>query len=152
LFDEKLSPENTGEFAFIIQDNMKAFALIHQSLTPPHFFNDNTEILKSSHIIVDYSSINTILLPFPYSTNCLDYKREEKSMISYKSREDCIVRHLERRELTECGCNKRWSYRRFRSRNSSNICPKTVKCSFDSILESKTLEKLIEKIVSINIF
>jgi hypothetical protein len=32
-------------------------------------------------------------------TDCYDYKREEKSLIRYKSREDCIVKHLERREL-----------------------------------------------------
>jgi hypothetical protein len=145
LFDENFSPENKGEFAFLIQDNMKAFALIHQSLTPPHFFNDKAEIPKSSYIVVDYSSINTILLPFSHSTNCLDNKREEKQVIRYKSREDCFVKHLERRELTECGCNKRWSYRRFRFRNFSNICPKTVKCRFDSILELKTLEKIFRK-------
>jgi len=143
LFDENFSPNHKIEFSFLIPNNVNAFGLIHQSATPPHLFEDKIEISKSSLNKIDYSSINTNLLPFPYATDCLDYKREEKSLIPYKSREDCIVKHLERRELSECGCNKRWSYRSVA--NSSNKCPKTVKCYLNLKQEKKFLEQICKK-------
>jgi hypothetical protein len=60
----------------------------------------------------------------------------------YNSREDCVVKHLERKEFAKCGCNKRWSYRAFDERNSSHICPESVKCDFDSKIQMKYLEKI----------
>jgi hypothetical protein len=66
-------------------------------------------------------------------------------MIGYKSREDCIVKHLERRELAKCGCNKRWTYRSLGFGNYSNICGKAVKCYIDLRFEMKSLEKICRK-------
>jgi hypothetical protein len=81
-------------------------------------------------------------LPFPYSTDCYDYISEKKSVISYKSKEDCIVKHLEREEFKVCGCNKRWNYRAFGNKNSSNICPKSFECKFNAKSKIKSLEKI----------
>jgi hypothetical protein len=145
LFDENYSPDNSFFFAFLIPITINAFALIHQSATPPHFAKDTIEIEKSLLNEITYSSITRNLLPFPYETDCYDYEREEKSLIRYKSREDCIVKHLERRELSKCGCNKRWSYRGLRFGNFSNICPKTVRCHLNLTLETKLLERVCKK-------
>jgi hypothetical protein len=60
----------------------------------------------------------------------------------YNSREDCVVKHLERKEFAKCGCNKRWAYRAFDKPNFSHICPESVKCDFDSKIEMKSLEKI----------
>ncbi len=49
----------------------------------------------------------------------------EKESIAL-TREDCFVKHLERREFEECGCNKRWFYRDFGNENFSNKCPESV--------------------------
>jgi hypothetical protein len=145
LFDENYSPNNSIAFLFLIRITINAFALIHQSATPPHFNRDKVEFEKSAVNLISYSSIESNLLPFPYETDCYDYKREEKSLIRYKSREDCIVKHLERRELSECDCNKKWSYRDLRFGNISNKCPKTVRCHLNLKLETKLLDKICKK-------
>jgi hypothetical protein len=145
LFDQNSSHRYDDYFAFIIDNSINAFGLIHQTKTPPHFTKNEIEIPKSSRILIDYSSINMKSLPFPYSTDCSYYKSDEKSLIHYKSREDCIVKHLGRRELAECGCNKRWYYRSYRIGNLSNICPKTFKCPLNLKLETKLLEKICKK-------
>jgi hypothetical protein len=60
----------------------------------------------------------------------------------FNSREDCFVKHLERREFEKCGRNKRWSYWGFSTENYSNICPESVKCNFDSKIQMRSLEKI----------
>jgi hypothetical protein len=142
LFDEKLMPTNRTYFQVMVENNFKIFALIHQSGTPPHFTGNKIEIINSSLNIIDYSSINTKLLPFPHSTDCYDYRREVKLVNGYNSREDCFVKHLERKEFAKCGCNKKWSYRASDQQNFSHICPESVKCDFDSKIEMNSLEKI----------
>jgi hypothetical protein len=142
LLDENLSPTIETDFIVIFENNLKIFAIIHQSGTPPHFTGNKIEINNSSVTIIDISSINTKLLPFPHSTDCYDYRREAKLVNGYNSREDCVVKHLERKEFAKCGCNKRWSYRAFDERNFRHICPESVKCNFDSKIEMKSLEKI----------
>lgn len=68
--------------------------------------------------------------------------------MSYKSKEDFIVKHLERREFVKCGCHKRWSYWGFGTGNYSNICPLAVKCDFDVISEMNSLERIYKKQLS----
>jgi hypothetical protein len=144
LLDENLSPNIKG-FKFIIPNSLNMYALVHQSRTLPHFFNDEIDIEKSSFNQIDYSSINTKLMPFPYETDCSHYKHEEKSEIRFKSREDCIVKHLERREFIKCGCNKRWSCRGLDTANYTNLCPKSVKCHLDSESKEKLSENICKK-------
>jgi hypothetical protein len=139
LFDNKsILIDN---FAFFIDDNMSEFALIHQKKTPPHFARQKIEIQKSTITAMDYKRIVTKLLPFPYSTDCYDYENEENAVLNYKSREGCIVKHLEKKEFNECGCNKRWFYSYSRRQNLSNICPKTIECKFKTKSEMKSFEK-----------
>ncbi len=142
LLDEKLWPTNKTLFYVMVGNNLKIFALIHQSGTPPHFTGNKIEITNSSINTIDYSSINTKLLPFPHSTDCNDYRREGKSMNGYNSKEDCVLKHLERKEFAKCGCNKKWSYRPYDKRNFSHICPEFVKCDFDSKIEMNSLGKI----------
>jgi hypothetical protein len=142
LLDERLTPENLIYLQVMVGNNLKIFALIHQSGTPPHFTGNKMEIINSSATKIDISSINTKLLPFPHSTDCYDYRREAKLVNGYNSREDCVVKHLERKEFVKCGCNKRWSYRAFDEQNFSHICPESVKCDFDSKIQMKSLDKI----------
>jgi hypothetical protein len=142
LLFEKLTPTNRTHLQVVVYNNLKIFALIHQSGTLPHFTGNKIEIINSSINIIDYSSIITKLLPFPHSTDCYDYRREGKLVNGYNSREDCVVKHLERKEFAKCGCNKRWAYRAFDERNFSHICPESVKCDFDSKIQMKSIEKI----------
>jgi hypothetical protein len=139
LFDENPSPKELG---FLIPNQINAFALIHQNSTPPHFTNYKIEIPESSQTLIGYTSVTVKLLPFPYSTDCYDYKREEKSLIRFKSREDCIVKHLERIEFDRCGCNKGWSYKSYNTQNFTYICPKAVKFRFNSKILINHSEKI----------
>jgi hypothetical protein len=107
LLDEKLMPTNRTPFQVMVDNNLKIFGLIHQSGTPPHFTRNKIEIINSSATRIDISSINNKLLPFPHSTDCYDYTREAKLVNGYNSREDCFVKHLERKEFAKCGCNKK---------------------------------------------
>jgi hypothetical protein len=107
LLDKNASLSEKIYLNFIISNNFKAFAIIHESGTPPHFSRDKIQISKSSAHQIDFSSIITNLMPFPYSTDCYDYKQELNSRILCNSREDCFLKHIERREIDEWGCNKR---------------------------------------------
>jgi hypothetical protein len=142
LLFEKLSLSNNTQFEVLFANNIKIFALIHQSGTPPHFARNKIEIFNSSFNQIDFSSINTKLLPFPHSTDCYNYARQRVN--GFNSKEDCFVKNLERREFEECGCNKRWFYRDFVNDNSSQIklCSESVKCNFNSKIQMNSLGKI----------
>jgi hypothetical protein len=137
-----MTPTNITSLQVLFDNNLKIFALVHQSGTPPHFTRNIIEIINSSITQIDYSSTVTKLKPFPHSTDCHDYRREAKLVNGYNSREDCFVKHLERKEFAKCGCNRKWSYRAFDEPNFSHICPQSVKCDFDSKIEINTLDKI----------
>jgi hypothetical protein len=139
IFDNK---SKDGFLSFLIDNNINVFSLIHQKKTPPHFARQKIEIRKSSINGIDYTRIVTKLLPFPYSTDCYDYENEENPVLNYKSREDCIVKHLEKKEFNECGCNKRWFYGYSRPQNLSNICLKSIECKFNAKSEMKSLNQI----------
>jgi hypothetical protein len=139
IFDNKSLDRSSN---FLIDNNINVFSLIHQKKTPPHFARQKIEIPKSTITAIDYSRIVTKLLPFPYSTDCYDYENEENPILNYKSREDCIVKHLEKKEFNECGCNKRWFYGYSHHQNLSNICLKSIECKFNAKSEMKLLDKI----------
>jgi hypothetical protein len=140
LLDNKTLP---SDFNLFFSDNkLNAYVLIHQNRTPPHFVGNKIEIFKSRINKIDYSMITTKLLPFPHSTDCHNYNEDKNSLISYRSKEDCFVRHLERKEFQECGCNRRWSYWGSGPGNQSNLCPESVECKFESMSKLKSLEKI----------
>jgi hypothetical protein len=139
IFDNKSSDRSSN---FFIDNYINVFSLIHQKKTPPHFARQKIEIPKSTATAIDYTRVVTKLLPFPYSTDCYDYENEENLVLNYKSREDCIVKHLEKKEFNECGCNKRWFYGYSRPQNLSNICLKSIECKFNAKSEMKSLDKI----------
>jgi hypothetical protein len=120
----QLLDNKSKNVAFLFDDKINLFGLIHQKRTPPHFSRLKIEYSNSSFHYIDYIRTVTKLLPFPYSTDCYNYTNEEKSVINYKSREYCIVKHLEKNKFIECGCNKRWFYGYSDSENFSIICKK----------------------------
>ncbi len=157
LLDNDSYVEPIDRLTYQIDNNVNLFGLIHQKKTPPHFSRQKIKIFKSTFHKIDYTRTVEKLLPFPYSTDCYNYNNDEKSVISYKSKEDCIVKYLEREEFKVCGCNKRWNYRAFGGKNFSNICPKSFECKFDAKSKMKSLEKickndcLIEYYMNINV-
>jgi hypothetical protein len=88
LLDEQLIPKNIIFFQVMVDNNLKIFALIHQSGTPSHFKGNKIEIINSSLNKIDYSSIDTKLLLFLliHSTDCYDYRRKAKLVNGYNSR------------------------------------------------------------------
>jgi hypothetical protein len=100
LFDNKSMPVSKY-FNFLIDNNMSAFALIHQKKTPPHFVTLKIEIPKSTFAAIDYTRIVTKVLPFPYSTDCYYYENEENPVLNYKSKEGCVVKHLEKKQFNQ---------------------------------------------------
>jgi hypothetical protein len=130
---------------FFVDNNLNVFGLLHQKRTPPHFLGQRIQISKSTIHLIDCIRTFTKLLPFPYSTDCYYYRNEEKSILNYKSKEDCIVKHLEKKEFFECGCNEKWFYGYLESKNFSNICPKSFKCKFDAKSAMKSLDKICKK-------
>ncbi len=76
LLDEKFSFSNETFFQIFFDNEIKIFALIHQSGTPPHFARNKIEVINLSFNQLDFSSISTKLLPFPHSTDCYNYARE----------------------------------------------------------------------------
>jgi hypothetical protein len=126
---------------FLIQNEINTFASIHPNNTSPHFFNQNIEIINYSHNVIGYSTIFEKLLPSPYQTDCQEYENFVNFSNDYRSKEDCIVRNLERLELKKCGCNRRWSYWARSFQNNRNICQKHIECKLDLMKEVKSLEK-----------
>jgi hypothetical protein len=84
--------------------------LIHQNITPPHLNRNMMRIDRNSWTTVGYTSMSEQLLPYPYETNCFEYQKSLGKGIFYSSREDCIVKHYQRKELEKCGCNRKWIY------------------------------------------
>jgi hypothetical protein len=72
------------------------------------------------------------------STDFYDYGNEENPVLNYKSREDCIVKHLEEKEFNECGCNKRWFYGCSRRQNLIHISLKSIECKFNAKSKMKS--------------
>jgi hypothetical protein len=135
LLDNKPIP--LQETFFWVDNKLNIFGLLHQKKTPPHFERQKIEILKSIYNEIDSERTITKLLTFPYSTDCYNYGNGENPVLNYKSREDCIVKQLEKKEFIQCGCNKRWFYGYSRRQNFTNICPKSIECKFDARFEMK---------------
>jgi hypothetical protein len=150
LLDKNYSFSVKDNLIILIDNQINVFALIHPKRSPPHLTSDKIEISKSSINQIDYSSVYIELLQFPYSTDCFNYE-EKESDTRYNSKEDCFVKHLERRELLECGCNKRWSYRGLCIRNFKNICDSSAKCNFDAVSQMNSLETIWKRIASMSI-
>ncbi len=124
LFSElgrlKERPKKNQGLMITLKENID-YVIIHQNNTPPHLFNDRIEVGKYIQNTIDYKSIEENLLPFPYETNCYDYRKNSKS---YKSKEDCIVRYFQREEFSKCGYNRKWIYYHFKNLTDIKTCSK----------------------------
>jgi hypothetical protein len=103
------------------------------------------EVGNYNLVQVHYSSIREHLLPYPYETNCFDYRKNPKY---YHSKEDCIVKYFERKEFDKCGCNTKWLYYDYRNITQVKICDNSDKCEFNF----KYNQLLINKICSKNCY
>jgi hypothetical protein len=135
LLDSKESLSGHLTPNFIIQGKVKIFALIHQNGTPPHLFRNKIRLMENSRNQVDYSTTYEKLLTFPYATDCKEYKKFDVLSNSYRSKEDCIIKNLERKELEQCGCNKRWSYWAHSVDSNRKVCKKEYNCTLDLLKE-----------------
>jgi hypothetical protein len=86
---------------------------------------------RNGQTSVGYSSMSEELLPYPYESNCFEYQKSLGRGIFYSSREDCIVKHYQRKEFEKCGCNRKWIY--YNKQNSTGVkfCSKSSKCNFE---------------------
>jgi hypothetical protein len=95
LLFEKFSLSKGTQFIVYFDNDLKIYALIHESGTPAeHFTRDKIKISKSSDNRIDFSIIYTKLLLFPHSTDCYNYTPNEDSVNNYNSREDCTLKHV----------------------------------------------------------
>jgi hypothetical protein len=53
-----------------------------------------------------------ILLPLPYESDCYDYEQNKK-LFSPKSKEDCILNYLKKKEYKKCKYNREWLYEKY---------------------------------------
>ncbi len=136
-----------AEFWFfnIKYDTIIDSAFIHHSINPPHLSRDTIEIGNYDEVQVYYSSKKEHLLPYPYETNCFDYRKNSNDFIS---KEDCIVKYFQRKEFDKCGCNRNWLYYDYRNIADVKICTNSDKCEF----KLKYNELLMNKICSENCY
>jgi hypothetical protein len=91
---------------------------------------------------VQYLSKKEHLLPYPYETNCFDYRKNSND---YISQEDCIVKHFQRKEFDECGCNTKWLYYDYRNNTKVKICTNSDKCEFKLKYNKLLMNKICSK-------
>jgi hypothetical protein len=118
-------------FTIILYKPIDLFLLIHQNITTPHLSRNVMRIDKNKWTVVGYTSITEELLPYPYETNCFDYRNSLEEGNTYRSKEDCIVNYLRRKEYEKCGCNRNWIYYNKKNLTGLKICSKTNKCNFE---------------------
>jgi hypothetical protein len=125
LLDTNSSQYDEMSIQMKIYNDLNLFALIHPTRTPSHLFRDRITVKSKTYSFIVFSSIKEHLLPFPHETRCFNYEQN-----SYKSKEDCIVKNMQRLEVNQCKCNRSWFYE-FLNFNSSNydIC-KLKNCKF----------------------
>jgi hypothetical protein len=115
----------------ILYEPIDLMVLIHQNITPPHLNRNMMRIDRNFRTSVGYSSISEESLPYPYETNCFEYQKSLRKGIFYSSREDCIVKHYQRKEFEKCGCNRKWIYYNKENSTGVKLCSKSSKCNFE---------------------
>jgi len=71
---------------FQLKNSINMFLLVHQNTSLPHFHR-NKLILNKGVNYLEFTTVNEYLLPFPYQTNCIDYKSYDQKVDSPKSRD-----------------------------------------------------------------
>jgi hypothetical protein len=75
----------------IIYDTIIDSVFIEDNITLPHLHRNIIEIENYDWVLVNYLPKKEHLLPYPYETNCFDYRKNSND---YISQEDCIVKHF----------------------------------------------------------
>jgi hypothetical protein len=126
----------------IYYDTIIDSAFIHHNITPPHLYTHMIEVGNYNLVKGFYLSRREHLLPYPYKTNCFDYRKNSND---YRSREDCIVKYFQRKEFHKCGCNTKWLYYDYRNITDVKICTNSNKCEFKFKYNNLLMDKICGK-------
>jgi hypothetical protein len=106
----EFQPESAKYFK--LQNNKDVILLFHNYNIPPHFITTYHEIKLNYSFIFEYQTMEEILLPLPYESDCYDYEHN-KELFSPKSKEDCILNHLKEKEYKKCKFHRNWLYEKY---------------------------------------
>jgi hypothetical protein len=97
---------------FIIENNKDLILLLHSYNIPPQFITTYHKIKLNYSFIFEYQTMEEILLPLPYESDCYDYEHN-KELFSSKSKEDCILNYLKKKEYKKCEFHREWLYEKY---------------------------------------
>jgi hypothetical protein len=106
----EFEPE-AGKF-FRIQNNKDVILLFHNYNIPPQFITTYHKIKLYYSFFIEYQTMEEILLPLPYESDCYDYEHNQ-NLFSPKSKEDCILNYLKEKEYKKCKFNRQWFYEKY---------------------------------------
>jgi hypothetical protein len=95
-----------------IKNNNDVILLFHNYNIPPQFITTYHKIKLNYSFIFEYQTMEEILLPLPYESDCYDYEQNKK-LFSPKSKEDCILNYLKEKEYKKCKFNREWLYEKY---------------------------------------
>jgi hypothetical protein len=96
----------------IIEDNKDVILLIHNYNIPPQFITTYHKIKINYSLTFEYQTIEEILLPLRYESDCHHYE-QNKELFSPKSKEECILNYLKEKEYKKCKFHRNWLYEKF---------------------------------------
>ena len=95
---------------FISYKNTQQRVIIHPPDTPSHFEINNVFVSYGYQFTdFDIQTVNRLLLPKPYSTDCHDYSQYGVSSLSQRSQSYCMFEYMRKEELNKCGKNIYWN-------------------------------------------
>jgi hypothetical protein len=101
-----------GAKVFRIENNKDLILLFHNYNIPPQFITIYHKIKLNYSFTFEYQTMEEILLPLPYESDCYDYEHN-KELFSPKSKEDCILNYLKQKEYKKCKFNREWLYEKY---------------------------------------
>jgi hypothetical protein len=109
-----------------VQNNKDLILSIHNYNIPPQFMTTYHKIKLNYLLTFEYQTMEEIVLPLPYESDCYDYEQNEK-LFSPKSKEECILNYLKEKEYKKCKFHRYWLYEKYESlsnktRNGPHNC------------------------------
>jgi hypothetical protein len=98
--------------SFKIENNEDSILLFHNYNIPPQFITTYYKIKLNYFFKFEYQTMEEILLSLPYESDCYDYE-QSKELFSSKSKEDCILNYLKKKEYKKCKFNRQWLYEKY---------------------------------------
>jgi hypothetical protein len=123
-----------------IQNHENVILLIHNYNIPPQFITTYHKIKLNYSFIFEYQTMEEILLPLPYESDCYDYE-QNKELFSPRSKEECILNYLKEKEYKKCIFNRYRLYEKYeflsnKTKNEPHNC---------SIQYEKALNRMCKK-------